>query len=355
MIPAIEKLVTAIQSRWHAANFDEQQFPVIAGEELGESRLSEHLDIAGLVRWFVHETGAAPQINFEGAFGEPPLTLAATSRFYVEALFWLDGTTSIHQHQFSGAFSVLCGSSIHTRYRFTRSQRVNASTLVGAVAFDGVEFLRPGQVRPILSGDGTIHSLFHLERPTVSIVVRTLVDHEAGPQFDYWPPSIARAPYVLDTRLTRQLQLLRTLCKIEATDRFQHARELLERSDYASALMVVDAILATEPAAWPKILELIELVRARHPTIDCDLASVFEVRRRAYFLAAQRRQVRDPDLRLFLAMLLVLPTRAACFEFLRTYAPDRDPERLLASWIDRLAAQETTAEQRTTLFRPLTQ
>jgi hypothetical protein len=355
VIPVIEKLVTAIQSRWHAANFDEPRFPVIAAEELGDARLSEHLDIPALVRWFGQETGAAPQINLEGTFGEPPLTLAATSRFYIEALFWLDGTTSIHQHQFSGAFSVLCGSSIHTRYRFARSQRVNASTLVGALAVDGVEFMRPGQVRPILSGNGTIHSLFHLERPTVSIVVRTFVDHEAGPQFDYWPPSIARAPYVLDTRLTRQLQLLRTLCKIEASDRFQHARELLERSDYASALMVVDAILAAEPAAWPEILELIELVRARHPAIDCDLVPVFEVRRRAYFVAGQRRQVRDPELRLFLAMLLVLPTRAACFEFLRTYAPDRDPERLLASWIDRLAELETTAEQRTMLFRPLTQ
>ena len=71
MIPAIGKLVTAIQSRWHAANFDEDRFAVIAAEELGESRLSEHLDIAGLVRWFVHETGAAPQINVEVAKAVP--------------------------------------------------------------------------------------------------------------------------------------------------------------------------------------------------------------------------------------------------------------------------------------------
>lgn len=355
MIPAIEKLVNAIQSRWHAANLDELQFPAIAAEELGEARLSESLDIPALVRWFVHETGVAPQVNIEGTFGEPPLTLAATSRFYIEALFWLDGTTSIHQHQFSGAFSVLCGSSIHTRYGFARRQRVNASTAVGALTVESVEFMRPGQVRQILSGNGTIHSVFHLERPTVSIVVRTLIDHEAGPQFDYWPPSIARAPTLLDTRLTRQLQLLRTLCKIEAPDRFQHARELLERTDYASALMVIDAVVSTEPSAWPKILELIDLVRARHTTIDCDLVPVFDVRRRAYFVSGQRSQVRDPELRLFLAMLLVLPTRAACFEFLRTYSPDRDPERLIASWIDQLAKLETSAEQRTMLFRPLTE
>jgi hypothetical protein len=37
----------------------------------------------------------------------------------IEALFWVDGTTSIHQHSFSGAFQVLAGKSIHSRYRST--------------------------------------------------------------------------------------------------------------------------------------------------------------------------------------------------------------------------------------------
>jgi hypothetical protein len=48
----------------------------------------------------------------------------AGRRFYVEVVFWAEGTTAIHQHSFSGAFQVLVGSSIHTLYGFERGEAV---------------------------------------------------------------------------------------------------------------------------------------------------------------------------------------------------------------------------------------
>jgi len=59
-----------------------------------------------------------PQKNLDATFGQPPITLFHHDRFYIEALFWLSSTTSIHQHAFAGAFSVLAGSSVQARYRF---------------------------------------------------------------------------------------------------------------------------------------------------------------------------------------------------------------------------------------------
>ncbi|MDQ3363826.1 MAG: hypothetical protein M3680_00135 [Myxococcota bacterium] len=353
MIPLVGQLLASIEQQWHACHYDERRFTDIATAALEGARLCEHLNSSDLVRWFNHEPGAAPQVSLASSFGEPALTLASTSRFYIEALFWLDGTTSIHQHRFSGAFMVLEGSSIHSRYKFERSQRVNATTEIGALALERVECLRPGQVRPIRSGSGTIHSLFHLERPTLSIVARTTMDQESGPQLDYWPPCVARDPAAIDSRLTRQLQLIRTLSRVAAPDRFQHANELLQRSDFGSSLMILDTVVASNADAWPAVLELIAVVHARHPEVTCDLVPVFAERRRINLVVSRRQQVHDPELRLFLAMLLNLPTQTACLEFLRTYAPNRDPEALISEWIDRLGLIESTAETLSLLFRPL--
>ena len=354
MIPVIAQLLDSIERRWHGCNYEERSFCEIATRELDEARLCETLTMSDLVRWFDQEPGPAPQINLESSFGEPPLTLASTSRFYIEALFWLDGTTTIHQHRFSGAFMVLSGSSIHARYRFERTQRVNASTEIGALSLGSVELLRPGQVRPIHSGSGTIHSLFHLERPTLSIVVRTVLDQDAGPQLDYWSPCIARDPSLMDSHLKRRLQLLRTLGRIAAPDRFLHARELLQRSDFGSSLSILEAVTAAEPDAWAEVQELIAVVHARHPQIACDLVPVFAEKRRINHLVSRRKHVHDPELRLFLAMLLNLPTLAACLELLRAYAPERDPEALLCSWVERLGAAEPSPEHVSLLFQPLT-
>lgn len=353
MIPVIAQLVESLDEQWQARNYEEQNFCDLAVAALERARLCDALTMSDLVRWFNHERGPAPQTSLESSFGEPPLTLGATPRFFVEALFWLDGTTSIHQHRFSGAFMVLSGSSIHACYRFARTQRVNASTEIGTLGLEAVEFLRPGQVRPIRSGAGTIHSLFHLERPTLSIVLRTGQDQDAGPQLDYWPPCIARDPSLMDGRLKRQIQLFRTLGRVAAPDRFQLARELLQRSDFTSSLALLDAIVATDRNARSEIRELIAIVHARHPGIACDLAPVFAERKRMNYLVARRKQVHDPELRLFLAMLLNLPTQAACCEFLRMYAPGRDPELLIASWVERLGAMESSAEDISMMFQPL--
>jgi hypothetical protein len=158
----------------------------------------------------------------------------------------------------------------------------------------------------------------------------------------------------MDTRLKRQLQLIRTLGRIAAPDRFIHARELLERSDFGSSLSILEAVTAADPDAWTEVQELIAVVHARHPQLACDLVPVFAEKRRIHHLVSRRRQVHDPELRLFLAMLLNLPTLAACLELLRTYAPDRDPTALLCSWVERLGATEPSPEHVSLLFQPLT-
>jgi hypothetical protein len=69
----------------------------------------------------------------------------AHPRFYIQLLFWMDGTTAIHQHEFSGAFHVMHGSSIHAHYEFEKAQPVTPYLRVGNVKMKKMEIL---EIRP---------------------------------------------------------------------------------------------------------------------------------------------------------------------------------------------------------------
>ena len=59
-------------------------------------------------------------------FGDLPLTLARGNGFSIQLLLWTVGSTAIHTHSFSGAFTVLKGSSLHTLYQMETRQRLSA-------------------------------------------------------------------------------------------------------------------------------------------------------------------------------------------------------------------------------------
>lgn len=70
--------------------------------------------------------------------------------------------------------------------------------------------LRHVDTREIREGARAIHSLFHLDQPTVTIVVRTI----AGPgeaQYNFHKPGLAHNPFFRSIRATRLVESLRFL------------------------------------------------------------------------------------------------------------------------------------------------
>jgi hypothetical protein len=86
-----------------------------------------------VIEWTMQETFLPEQRDLPGHFGDPPITLYNAPRFHIDVYFWLEGTTAIHQHSFCGAFQVLMGSSIHSRYEFERAEAVNTFTEIGNI------------------------------------------------------------------------------------------------------------------------------------------------------------------------------------------------------------------------------
>src|SRR5437868_14516103 len=100
-----------IEQRWRKANCNELALAEIAEQELREAALHERVDYLDVVRWLHRCPNLPRQFNMEATFGQPPITVFSAENFYIDVLNWLDGTTAIHRHSFSGASQVLHGSS----------------------------------------------------------------------------------------------------------------------------------------------------------------------------------------------------------------------------------------------------
>src|SRR5258706_7714544 len=171
MVPFFNELGRTILERWKRENFSLVKFPDIARSALEERPPAEQVDLAALVRHFL--LSDEQPFQTDSPFGEPEIVAYTHPRFYIQLLFWMDGTTAIHQHEFSGAFHVMHGSSIHAHYEFQNAQPITPYLKVGNVKMKEMEILETGRTMPIISGPQNIHSLFHLDSPSVTVVVRT--------------------------------------------------------------------------------------------------------------------------------------------------------------------------------------
>ena len=226
---------TQVELAWRAQNYHEDVFDSIAEEILRTHDPAKKLSFTELVEWITQTVGLPHQSDMSTEFGQPRVTVYNGSRFYIDVLFWADGTTSIHQHGFSGAFQVVEGSSLQSTYSFRCDRKVAAHFLLGELTFVAAEYLSRGDIRPIRSGKRLIHSVFHLERPSVTIVVRTARDVENQPQYSYCKPHVAYDPFYQDPSSVRRLQLLDTLLETRYSQVGKVACRMIREADIFTA------------------------------------------------------------------------------------------------------------------------
>ena len=116
-VAAIDELGVELEREWAVVDYELAAFPEICASRLQGARLPARIDADDVVR-AVFAGGLPQQVDPDARFGQPPVTLYRAPRFYIDALFWVDGTTTIHDHAFSGAFQVLAGQSIENDILF---------------------------------------------------------------------------------------------------------------------------------------------------------------------------------------------------------------------------------------------
>jgi hypothetical protein len=280
-----------------------------------------------------------PQSDMTDKFGQPPTVLFANEEFFIQALTWMEGTTAIHQHGFCGAFMVAEGQSLHVTYRFDESERLARKLRVGDLAMADPEILNPGDARFIQPGPEFIHALFHLARPSVSIVIRNYRTDVGTPQFNYRRPGLAYGPRDKDVLRQRRLQALAALDQLEPERSFDAARRLISIEDPWGAFQVTEHCY--RQWGWtPRFMPVLEVLETNHPQLATVADGMYEQQWKADAVLRRRGLLHERHQRTFLALVANLPEKAAIDTVVGQLAPGRPTDEVLMEWITELASPE---------------
>jgi hypothetical protein len=322
-----------VRERWQAVDFSLAAFPDLAQAALEENPPAAKVDLTALTRAFLRDDEQPFQTA--SGFGQPELVVFHDPRFYIQLLFWLDGTTQIHQHEFSGAFHVLQGSSLHAEFVFANVRPVTAHFRLGDLQLTGTELLETGRTVPITSGAGSIHSLFHLETPSVTVVVRTHSDPGTGPQFTYLPPHVAVDPFFSDALTTRRLQLLDVLDRTGAEDYAEVVRGMVAALDYERGFFTLQNCLGAlrERGEWE---ETWKVFAKKHGALAAYAAPTLQEIVWRDRLVHLRSSIEDADHRFFLALLLNVSQASDLLRLVAGRFPS-DPVTTVLGWAEELS------------------
>jgi len=340
-----QEVGTSVHRAWADVGFDEAQLPGVAATILRDIGAHERFDLDAINDWFFSDDFLPPQHAVP--FAAPPLVAWQEQRFFVEVPFWVDGTTVIHDHGFSGAFQVLGGSSIHTWYEFEPEHRAKASLMLGRLEQKGIEYLRPGDVRQVVAGHRFIHALFHIERPSVTLLVRTYSDPDTPDASEYLPPSVRVRAVAQDRLANRRQEMLDTLATVSAaapnflgSSYGRAIARIVGSGDFAEAFHGLRHLFSHvdgfEHFAAEEALEAAVMLAARrHGERARDVVPALREEARQLDFTRRRSEVRDVRHRVVLGALLNGVGRDQILDVLGQRFGG-DPRCLLRSCIDEL-------------------
>lgn len=355
MIPYFEDLGRNLDTAWSKLGRDEAVFADLAVEHLAASPPAENTSAEEIIAWFFSPFHA-PEQPAGTDFGQPPIKLFQGHGFYIEALFWMEASTAIHQHGFSGAFTPILGSSVHTSWSFEQTRRFQANFRGGRLKYLHSEILRSGDVREIRAGKGFIHQLFHLETPSVTIVVRTRWEDDQRPQFSYLPPGLAFNPFREDPVLQRRLELLGVMSRSGLRGGRGYVAQMMSGGDLRGVYETL-AFLGRQDLGPEVLSEAAEIARRHHGDVIDLFLETIEQESRIRLISQLRSTITAPDHRLFLALLMLMPDRDAILRMVAAENPESDPVDTVMRWARELSGTETIGIEldalNTSIFRSL--
>jgi hypothetical protein len=333
LVPLFHDIGTEIERSWTAAGSDLAVLPDIASGVLHNRQPHRDLSVTEIVGWVLDAVELPEQRDVGAIFGEPPVSVYNGPTLEIQVLCWRAGTTAIHRHRFVGAFAVIEGVNLHTRYSFEPRHVISPTLQVGDVRLTDAELLDAGDVVPITPD--LKHNVFHLEEPSATLVIRSTANGPE-PQFDYFTPSVAFDPFRVDPLIMRRVQVLRLLLH---TGRHQQhddlAAELLATCDLATTWDVLEQSMNEIPDV-DRAQRLAEIARRRHGAVIDDFLAVIDEQRRMERARRLHAAVNDPDLRFFIALLHSLPSRDVILELVaQRYGVD--PRVRVREWLTQLS------------------
>ncbi len=339
-----KELGETVEKLWVDKNYDEEKFPAVAERALKEANIPEKVDPWEIMEWTMGQTHLPEQKDLPGRFGDPPITLYNSPRFHIDTYFWLEGTTSIHQHAFCGAFQVLDGGSIHSWYEFDRKEKVNSVTELGDINLKTCELLSVGNSHEIQPGRQFIHSLFHLEQPSVTLIIRTHKSPLFLPQFDYRKPFLALDPFFEESNTIKKMQCISAMARSKHPDTDNYIADWLKKADFQTTYNILSNVRGYSghnqieqvfdiDSSQDRFEHFLGIVKERHGELGDVFPKVFAHEDKLNQILNRRHYITDPEHRFFLALLLNIEGRENILNLIKQKYPDDDPLDKALDWI----------------------
>ncbi len=223
------------------------------------------------------------------------------------------------------------------------SEVINSFTELGVMKVKMCSLLQVGDVQEIKAGRQYIHSLFHLDQPSVTIVVRTDKSPLFLPQYSYHKPYLAIDPFFEDETTTKKLQTISALPRLKHPDADRLITELLKRSDFQTTFSILSLLhgsvqsnqleqmfnLASPQQRFDGFLEI---ACHRHGEKAEVFSVIFAHRTMQNDIIRKRSYITDPEHRFFFALLLNIEGKEQIFQLVTERFPESVPLEKVLDW-----------------------
>jgi hypothetical protein len=188
---------------------------------------------------------------------------------------------------------------------------------------------------PIVSGRSCIHSLFHLDTPSITVVVRTQHDPGTGPQFNYLPPHIAYDPVFSDPLTLRRRQVLDVLEQMQDPAYVDLVLEMIQELDFERGFHTLQNCMAhlRDSGAWERVYAAFQ---EKHGSPALGIEATLDECIRRDRIKAMRARISDPEHRFFLALLLNVRTRGDLYSLVARRFPGESVVDVIMRWSEEL-------------------
>jgi len=325
-VDCVDRLGRDVAQRWLRRS-GKSDFAKIAFTSLIDARLHEHFSLTQIINWVGKSRQFPPQYGVAN-FGEPAITLFVGEGFYIELYFWLRPNISIHDHGFTGAFTVLLGSSLHIRYNF-ENKSAHGNAQCGMLHALDPQELEPGDVCLIPSGIRMIHQVWHLEKPTVSLVVRTEGITTDEPQRTYFLPGLAVTSSHYGDRSVQRSGMLRYLAQTGGLHDKELLMGLLSEEDASATFYTILELDRITDSDFPASAQ--EFLLASFGGVGEIMLRAIEIERLARIFNFTR--ITDMQERLLVALLLSGLERDQIIATIRGHCNENSIRQRIAHWL----------------------
>lgn len=226
-----------------------------AGRALAEATLWRKVSALDGLSWAI----SAERVQAtENNFGQPGITVLSRPEYRIDLLYWLQNAAPRHGHVSNGAFAAVHGRRLLTTFTFDSIEQIDSRVTLGDLASQPTTLMEEGESAQI--SESLIHDLWWLEKPSMTISIRSAARSNAADAREYWESGVNIHPYQLhsDSTVERQLAAL-ALMRLGSPVRYLVALESIFRE--GSASLCCHAVEACRPDFEPEVRLLLRCVQ----------------------------------------------------------------------------------------------